>query len=104
MSNDESDSLEGALGNVSQLLRKRVRDLEKREEEFKRMKKSFEEANPAAGNPSDVLRLNVGGSRIDVLRRTLTSVDGSCWPRDSVDVGTIAWRKMPMETSSSISQ
>lgn len=41
------------------------------------MKKSFEETNPAAGNPSDVLRLNIGGSRIDVLRRTLTSVEGS---------------------------
>jgi hypothetical protein len=29
------------------------------------------------GEPGDVLRFNVGGARIDVLRRTLTSVEGS---------------------------
>jgi len=77
MSDAESDSLEDSLGNLQELLRKRMQKLEEREKTFKRMKKAFEEENPALGNPSDVLRLNVGGTRIDVLRRTLTSVEGS---------------------------
>ena len=73
----DADSLEDSLGNLQQILRKRVANLEEREREFQRMKKAFEEANPNLGNASDVLRLNVGGTRVDVLRSTLTSVEDS---------------------------
>jgi len=77
MSDAESDSLEDSLGNLQQLLRKRVQKLEEREREVEDLKRVLERENPSLGNPSDVLRLNVGGTRIDVLRRTLTSVEGS---------------------------
>ena len=33
--------------------------------------------NNTSPQPSDVLRLNIGGTRVDVLRRTLTQVEGS---------------------------
>ena len=66
MSDLESDSLDAALSNLPQLIRKRVQKLEEREEAFMRMKEAFEAENPNAGNPSDVLRLNVGGTRIEV--------------------------------------
>ena len=77
MNEAESVSLEDALSNLPGLIRKRLEQLEEREKEFEQMKKTFEEENPSQGYPNDVLRLNVGGSRIDVLRRTLTSVEGS---------------------------
>jgi BTB/POZ domain len=42
------------------------------------LKVALEREHPTFGaKPSDVLRLNVGGTKIDVFRRTLTSVEGS---------------------------
>ena len=41
------------------------------------LSKRLEREGRCFGKPSDVLRLNVGGTCIDVLRRTLTSVEGS---------------------------
>jgi len=78
MSNAEkSDSLESVLSNLPDLIRQRVKQLEEREREAEELKRVIEQENPCLGHPSDVLHLNVGGTRIDVLRRTLTSVEGS---------------------------
>lgn len=74
---DLEEALEASLKDLPDLLRKRVRALDERENELKRAKKAFEEANPRLGKPSDVLTLNVGGTCISVLRRTLTCVEGS---------------------------
>ena len=73
---EEGDSLKNILNILPKLLRERAEQLDERERELKKMKKALEE-NPSLGKPSDVLRLNVGGTRIEVLRRTLTSVEGS---------------------------
>jgi len=70
-------ALEESLKGLPDLLRKRAKALDDREAELKRTQKALEEANPSLGTPSDVLNLNVGGTVISVLRRTLTSIEGS---------------------------
>lgn len=78
MSKEESDkSLETVLGSLPDMIRARMEQLDEREKELEEMKRVIEQENPCMGEPSDVLRLNVGGTRIDVLRRTLMSVEGS---------------------------
>lgn len=69
--------LEETLLDLPKLLRKRKEALDAKEEELKILRKQLEEKHPCVGTPSDVLRLNVGGKRIEVLRRTLTSLEGS---------------------------
>ena len=70
-------TLDDALKSLPKLLAQREKELEEREEEVKRLKKSLEKDYPNLGTSNDVLRLNVGGTRIDVLRRTLTQIEDS---------------------------
>lgn len=82
---------------LPKLLREREGALENRERELDRLKAELElEHN--FGQPSDVLRLSVGGTCFDVLRRTLTQVEGSMLA-SLVGAGTRAWRKTPMGIS-----
>ena len=74
---DLDEALEASLVNLPGLLQQRKKDLEQRENELKRAREAFEKENPSFGTPSDVLTLNVGGTCISVLRRTLTCVEGS---------------------------
>ena len=69
--------LESALKHLPKLVRQREEGLLKREKELKRLQASLEAEHSNMGEPSDVLQLNVGGSCISVLRRTLTQVEGS---------------------------
>jgi len=72
------EDLEVTLKNLPKLLKEREEALDQREKELEHWKATIEQDNPSAGRPGDVLRLNVGGStRIDVLRRTLTQMEGS---------------------------
>jgi len=71
------DDLKKTLENLHKLLQEREEALDDREKELKRLKKSLEEDYPTAGSPGDVLSLNVGGTRIDVLRKTITQIEGS---------------------------
>ncbi|KAL7522894.1 hypothetical protein ACHAWX_007775 [Stephanocyclus meneghinianus] len=77
---DDEASLEDTLEALPQLLKKRQKALEEREQELERKVAAFEKEtghmNAQLPN-SDVLELNVGGTITTVLRRTLTSVEGS---------------------------
>lgn len=69
-----------ALESLTQALKKRERELDEREAELSEQQKRLKtEIISAYGDtsPSDVIQLNVGGKRLDVLRRTLCSVEGS---------------------------
>lgn len=69
-----------ALESLTQALKKRERELDEREAELSEQQKRLKtEIISAYGDtsPSDVIHLNVGGKRLDVLRRTLCSVEGS---------------------------
>jgi BTB/POZ domain len=68
---------ESILG-LQKLFKQREKELDERAGELERLKVALEREHPTFGaKPSDVLRLNVGGNKIDVFRRTLTSVEGS---------------------------
>lgn len=73
-------SLEDTLEALPQLLKKRQKALEEREQELERKIAAFDKES---GHMSiqqahgDVLHLNVGGTLTTVLRRTLISVEGS---------------------------
>ncbi|CAB9517153.1 SH3KBP1-binding protein 1 [Seminavis robusta] len=71
------EDLEKTLKSLPELLRQREEALAEREREVKKLQQDLEKEHPNLGKPSDVLRLNVGGRRIDVLRRTLIQVEGS---------------------------
>ena len=69
-----------ALESLTQALKKRERELDERESELSEQQKRLKtEIISAYGDtsPSDVIHLNIGGKRLDVLRRTLCSVEGS---------------------------
>ena len=69
-----------ALESLTQALKKRERELDERESELSEQQKRLNtEIISAYGDtsPSDVIHLNIGGKRLDVLRRTLCSVEGS---------------------------
>jgi len=75
-----SESIENALASLSTLLQKKQKELVEREAELSKAQEKFEvERSGCYGDtaPSDVLHLNVGGKSMAVLRRTLTSVEGS---------------------------
>jgi hypothetical protein len=81
---DSGHLLEGTIAEgisgLQKLFKARERELDERERSLAQLKAELEKEHPALASkrPSDVIRLNVGGSaRIDVLRRTLTSVEGS---------------------------
>jgi hypothetical protein len=74
----DGDSLQNILDGLPKLLRERADQLDQREKKLTLIREqALAEEYPTLGKPSDVLRLNVGGTRIDVLRRTLTAVEGS---------------------------
>jgi BTB/POZ domain len=75
---DIDSTITESIRGLQKMLKKRERDLDDRAAELKRLKASLEREHPTFGaKPSDVLRLNVGGTKIDVFRRTLTCVEGS---------------------------
>eukprot|EP01082_Thalassiosira_pseudonana_P013758 g12475.t1 g12475 contig6:1989454-1990695(+) len=82
MSKFDSDasSLDETLANLTLILKQKQQTLEEREHEINRKAAALESAKSQLfgdKSPSDVLHLNVGGTCIAVLRRTLTSVEGS---------------------------
>lgn len=69
-----------ALTSLTEALKKRERELDEREKELnEKMERVDGDIRQIYGttSPSDVLHLNIGGQRIDVLRRTICSIDGS---------------------------
>jgi BTB/POZ domain len=74
-------TLEETLKALPRLLQEREQALEEKEKEVQRLKALVEAQLPpslASTSPSDVLRINVGGTSIlDVRRRTLTQLEGS---------------------------
>ena len=69
-----------ALESLTQALKKRELELDEREAELnEKMERVDIDISKAYGDtsPSDVIHLNIGGKRLDVLRRTLCSVEGS---------------------------
>jgi hypothetical protein len=78
---DEISALEEALSSIPQLLSKRAKALDERAKEVEAQKEQLEKEKKEMGlnfQPSDVLRLNIGGdTTLAVLRKTITSVEGS---------------------------
>ncbi|GAX24652.1 hypothetical protein FisN_21Lh244 [Fistulifera solaris] len=76
---EQEAALDEALTNLPKILAKRLKLLEQREEElqksFDRLEK--EKKSLGCGNASDVIHLNVGGTLVATLRRTLTHVEDS---------------------------
>jgi len=73
-------SYEDTLSALTGILSLQKKDLDAREEKLKKAEESFGVDRSAAygdTSPSDVLHLNIGGTKTTVLRRTLTSVPGS---------------------------
>jgi hypothetical protein len=70
-------TLEATLKGLPVLFKEREERLEKREKDLKRFQALLEKEYLNAGESDDVLHLDVGGTHISVLRRTLTQVDGS---------------------------
>ncbi|GFH59824.1 hypothetical protein CTEN210_16300 [Chaetoceros tenuissimus] len=69
-----------ALESLTQALKKRELELDEREAELnEKMERVDIDISKAYGDtsPSDVIHLNIGGKRLDVLRRTLCSIEGS---------------------------
>lgn len=81
MSSDEIQSLELLVRSLPSLLAKRTAELDDREKQIEAERNQLETEKHKMGldyKPSDVLELNVrGDTSLAVLRRTLTSVDGS---------------------------
>jgi hypothetical protein len=71
------DDLQDTMKKLAELMKNREKDLEIREEELKKLKTRLEEEYPNHGQADDVLDLNIGGTPMSVLRRTLTQIDGS---------------------------
>jgi hypothetical protein len=77
---EKDDLLESTLEALPNLLKKRQKELVERERALEKQIAAFEkEKTTICGDaaPNDVLHLNVGGTKMAVLRRTLTSVPGS---------------------------
>lgn len=77
LEDEESTQEEQSSENLPQLLRKKQKNLEEREAELERRIAAFEKGSGQFKRPCDVLHLNVGGTLTAVLRKTLTSVEGS---------------------------
>lgn len=68
------------MSNLTEALEQREKELDEREETLRQDEERFRaERSVAYGEttPSDVLHLNVGGTKTTVLRRTLTIIPGS---------------------------
>ncbi len=69
-----------AMSSLTEALEQREKELDEREETLRQDEERFKaECSVAYGEttPSDVLHLNVGGTKTAVLRRTLTAIPGS---------------------------
>jgi BTB/POZ domain len=75
--NKRAPDPEDLLSKLTTLLKEREKALDEREQELDKERAMFETEFPGRGTGSDVLGLNVGGTPTDVLRRTLTQIDGS---------------------------
>ena len=73
----DTSSLEELLTSLPKVLAQREKALEEREKELQRLEVRLQTEHPNLGKPSDVLRLNVGGNRVDVLRRTLCQIENT---------------------------
>jgi hypothetical protein len=69
--------LDQTFQQITQRLRQREKELDERERELDHQQKALKHDNPLLGKSTDVIRLNVTGTQMDILRRTLTSVEGS---------------------------
>jgi len=68
------------LSTLTDVLSEREKDLDAREEKLQEERELFDKERSTdygETTPSDVLHLNIGGTKTTVLRRTLTSVPGS---------------------------
>jgi len=70
-------NLKASINKIAGLMREREEELDKRQKELEKMKVMLEEEHPNLGKAEDVLSLNVGGTYVSVLRRTLTQIEGS---------------------------
>lgn len=73
--------LQSLLEEVNETVAKRQKILDERKNELEKERTSFEEEKrlfgAGKGSASDLMRLNVAGKRMHVLRRTLTLIEGS---------------------------
>lgn len=79
MTETESSTLENAIETVARQLKERKRALDEREKELEKLALTLgkEKQTLGFGEPGDVLHLNVGGTVLTTLRRTLTTMEGS---------------------------
>ena len=76
----KKSTYDDALSALTDVLSKREKELDAREEKLRKAEEIFEvDRTTVYGdtNPMDVLHLNIGGTGTTILRRTLTSVPGS---------------------------
>jgi hypothetical protein len=75
-----SDQLASSLAALPAILAKRIKELDERERQLEKAFGRLESTQASCSGdakPSDVLHLNIGGTKTAALRRTLTSVPGS---------------------------
>ena len=76
----KENPVEKALSSLTEVLEEREKELEAREQKLRKAEEAFEtERHADYGDtaPNDVIHLNVGGTKVATLRRTLTSISGS---------------------------
>lgn len=71
------DDLENTVRKLTELMKKKEQDLKREKEELDNREINLETSYPNLGKTDDVLNLNVGGTPMAVLRRTLTQAKGS---------------------------
>lgn len=71
------DDLENTVRKLTELMKKKEQDLKREKEELDKREINLETSYPNLGKTDDVLNLNVGGTPMAVLRRTLTQAKGS---------------------------
>lgn len=76
---EQEAALDEALTNLPNILAKRIKLLDQREEELKKAfaRLESEKKSLGCGDANDVIQLNVGGTLVTTLRRTLTYVEDS---------------------------
>ena len=76
----KENPVEKALSSLTEVLEEREKELEAREQKLRKAEEAFEtERHTYYGDtaPNEVIKLNVGGTKVATLRRTLTSISGS---------------------------
>jgi hypothetical protein len=79
MNSDSMDDIDKTLADLTDLLKRKQSLLHEREQELEKKSAALERDKSFLidKSPCDVLHLNIGGTVIAVLRRTLTSVEDS---------------------------